>query len=289
MSMAVDSRVVSDKVAEQFTQFSQGQVISKDGTTIGYRQIGSGPGLVIMHGGARASQHYMKLATALSKSLTVYIPDRRGRGLSEAPGADYSLQKEIDDLEALLQKSEATFVFGHSAGGFFALEAALRLPIDKLALYEPAVSTNGSLPLSWLPNFEQALARNDIAAATYIFLNGLEMTPMRKLPAWVFTPLIQFLLRSKDGREMAELLPTLVWEAKELQRASGNYEKYSNIKAKTLLLGGARSQGYLRQGLRGAAKIIPNSWLVELPQLEHNAPDLNAPELVANELLQFLL
>ena len=30
--------------------YTIGSVISADGTTIGYRQIGSGPGLVLLHG-----------------------------------------------------------------------------------------------------------------------------------------------------------------------------------------------------------------------------------------------
>jgi len=31
-------------------QFSSDQVTSADGTAIGYRQIGSGPGLILVHG-----------------------------------------------------------------------------------------------------------------------------------------------------------------------------------------------------------------------------------------------
>ena len=38
-------------------------VKSADGTVISYKVIGKGPGLVIVHGGFRASQHYIKLAT----------------------------------------------------------------------------------------------------------------------------------------------------------------------------------------------------------------------------------
>jgi pimeloyl-ACP methyl ester carboxylesterase len=106
-----------------------GQVTSTDGTIIGFRQVGHGLGLVILHGGIRASQHYLRLAQALANVYTVYIPDRRGRGLSGPPGDDYSIQKELEDLQALLQKSGACMLFGHSAGGFFALEAALKLPM----------------------------------------------------------------------------------------------------------------------------------------------------------------
>ena len=50
-----------------------GTVTSTDGTVIGYRQIGDGPGLMVLHDGMKASQHYLRLAEALADSYTVYI------------------------------------------------------------------------------------------------------------------------------------------------------------------------------------------------------------------------
>jgi pimeloyl-ACP methyl ester carboxylesterase len=56
---------MSSKVA-----YSKQSVTSKDGTTIGFRQLGRGPAIVILHGGALASQHYMKLGSALADAFT---------------------------------------------------------------------------------------------------------------------------------------------------------------------------------------------------------------------------
>ena len=72
---------------------TQGFVASADGTRIGYRQLGSGPGVVLLHGGVNASQHLMRLGSALAGTFTVCIPDRRGRGLSGPIGADYGLHR----------------------------------------------------------------------------------------------------------------------------------------------------------------------------------------------------
>ena len=271
-------------------QFSTGQVISSDGTPIGYRQTGHGPGLVIMHGGMRASQHYLRLAEALAGAYTVYIPDRRGRGLSGPPGDDYSIEKELEDLSALQRKTGAQLLFGHSAGGFFALEAALELTIKKLALYEPAVSINGSLPLDWLPSFEQALARNDSVTAMVVFFKGLHLNWMSRLPAWVLDAISRLMLGTDDGQEMADLLPTGVWEIKEFQRLEQiglTYERYQNIPAETLLLGGSRSPAYLRHVLPVLFREIAHARMIELPGLDHNAPDQNAPEVVSTELRKF--
>lgn len=282
-------KVIGEMVAVP-SPFSTGQVISADGAPIGYWQIGHGPGLIVMHGGMRASQHYLRLAQALASTNTVYIPDRRGRGLSGPPGDDYSIQKELEDLSALQQKTGANFLFGHSAGGFFALEAALRLPIKKLALYEPAVSIDGSLLLDWFPAFEGALARNDSATAMAVFFKGLRLNWMSRLPVWVLAAISRLMLHTDDGQEMAGLLPTGVWEIKEFQRFERlgfTYERYQGIPAETLLLCGSRSPAYLRGVLPALAKVIVHARAVELDGLDHNAPDQNAPEVAAAELRKF--
>lgn len=268
-------------------QYSTGHVISADGTTIGYRQTGSGPGVVILHGVARASQHYELLANALADWFTVYLPDRRGRGLSGPRGDGYNIKKETEDLCAILQETGARWVFGHSAGGFIALEAAIELPIEKLAVYEPPISIHGSVDFSFLPYFEKALARNDGAAAFVIFMKGLHLNWMTKLPDWLLYPMARLMLRDADGQEMISLLPTAIWEAREVQRLDSTQERYSAIQAETLLLSGSRSPAYLRDSLPILEQIIPSARWIELPGYDHQAPDQKAPELIATRLKQF--
>lgn len=81
-------------------KYIKDSVTSKDGTKIGYRQMGSGPGIILLHGGVNASQHLMKLGTLLSDEFTVYIPDRRGRGMSGPVGENYSIEKEDEDIKS---------------------------------------------------------------------------------------------------------------------------------------------------------------------------------------------
>ncbi|MFT3894413.1 MAG: alpha/beta hydrolase [Anaerolineales bacterium] len=197
-------------------QFTIRHVTSADGTRIGCRQIGSGPGLVIMHGGLRASQHYERLASALADQFTIYIPDRRGRGLSGPAGKDYSYLKECEDLAAILQATGARMVFGHSGGALFALEAALKSPIDKMVLYEPAVSINHSLPLDWLSDLEEAVNRKDYAGGMVRVIQGLPLNWMSKMPGWILRPLFSLMLRGKQGAEIIELLETGAREGREV-------------------------------------------------------------------------
>src|SRR5215467_5058815 len=144
--MATTPNVNQHSTAFAPASFTVGYVTSPDGTTIGYRQLGHGPGVVLLHGAMESAQSHMQLAIALANTFTVYVPDRRGRGLSGPFGSTYGMQKEVEDLDALLTESGARDVFGVSAGGLICLEAALTLPaIRKAALYEPALVVNGSI------------------------------------------------------------------------------------------------------------------------------------------------
>src|SRR5690349_9740352 len=287
MNSATDKEKVIEKGTQPWNQFQIDQVTSADGTTIGYRQIGNGPGLIVVHGGARASHHYLRLAELLSNSYTVYLPDRRGRGLSGPKGEDYSITREVEDLRVLVQKTNAHMLFGHSAGGFIALEATMALPIHKLALYEPAISIDGSVDFRWIDPVEKAFARNDGAAAFVIFAKGLHLSWITELPFWFWYPLAKLMLHDPEGQEMVSLLPTVIWEAKEIQRFDSTYQRYRSLSADTLLLNGSKSPAYLRNILPILANTIPHTKHIELSGLNHNAPDQDAPERIAVELKRF--
>ena len=121
-----------------------GSVLSADGTRIGYRRLGRGPSVILLHGGVNASQHMMKLGRALADAYTVYLPDRRGRGMSGAFGAAYGIQREDEDLAAMVEHTGAECVFGPANGGLFALHGAIGLgQVRRVAAYEPLVLWGG--------------------------------------------------------------------------------------------------------------------------------------------------
>ncbi len=72
------------------------------------------------------------------------------------------------------------------------------------------------------------------------------------------------------------------------QHLDPNIERYRNITADTLLLGGAKSPVYLRDVLPILAKTVPHATLRMFEGLDHNAPDINAPTIIADALKQFL-
>jgi pimeloyl-ACP methyl ester carboxylesterase len=68
-------------------------------------------------------------------------------------------RKECEDVLALQAATGASFLVGHSYGGLVALEVARNnKAFNKIAVYEPGVSIDGSMPTGWMPGYEKKLA-----------------------------------------------------------------------------------------------------------------------------------
>ena len=279
-----------------------GSVLSKDGTTIGYRQFGQGPGVVVIHGANLSSQNFAQLAERLADAYTVYVPDRRGRGLSGPFGEGYAIRKEVEDVEALLDHTGASHVFGISSGGLIALEAALALPaIRKLALYEPALLMNAERT-EWLARYDREIAQGKTAAALVTCLKGLQLggPVLNAIPRWLLETMTNKMMEAenkkakKDDVTMSMLAPTLHYDGQLLVEMTGRLERYKTLRAETLLLGGSKGLPYLKPTLGALEKALPRAKRIELLGLDHGgACDVSPanrggrPESVAQELRRF--
>lgn len=123
------------------------QFTSKDGTALAYDRAGSGPAVVLIGGGPVDRSANTPLAELLATDFTVYNYDRRGRGES-GDTAPYSVDREYEDLEALIAEAGGSVMaYGTSGGGMIAVEAAARgLAITRLALWEVPYVLPGSRP-----------------------------------------------------------------------------------------------------------------------------------------------
>src|SRR5262245_65446693 len=100
------------------------QVASKDGTTIAFDQVGSGPPVILVCGGSTDRMANASLAAALASDFTVFNYDRRGRGGSgDTP--PYAIEREFEDLDAVIAAAGGSAaVYGTSSGAVLALNAA---------------------------------------------------------------------------------------------------------------------------------------------------------------------
>src|SRR5208283_2740107 len=101
-------------------------VTSSDGTRIAYWREGSGPPLLMAHGGLCDRFAWYFVVPLLARKFTVYTFDRRGRGASgDTP--PYAAEREREDIAAILGAiGEPVHLLGHSAGGILALQIAER-------------------------------------------------------------------------------------------------------------------------------------------------------------------
>jgi pimeloyl-ACP methyl ester carboxylesterase len=110
------------------------------GHRIAYRQAGSGPALVLVHGITSSSATWERVIPYLARHFTVIAPDLAGHGESDKPRGDYSLgahASSIRDLMLVLGHERASIV-GHSLGGGIAMQFAYQFPerCERLALVD---------------------------------------------------------------------------------------------------------------------------------------------------------
>lgn len=275
------------------------EVISGDGTSIAFRQYGSGgPGVVLVSGGYLAAQHYAALAEGLSDWFTVYVPDRRGRGRSGPPGERYCMDRECEDLEALLAATGAHRVFGHSSGGLIALQAAVQFAsIHKVAVYEPALSMYGTFAdlSTWIPRFERELDEGMTGAAIVTFSKGVRASRgVDVFPRWLLVPLMNAYLRRQrrsvapGEQSTAELIPLQRLDVQLFQETAAS-PGFAGLTADALLLDGDKTPPPVRHALSALQRTLPHSERVTLHGVGHEAP-LNgrgAPDRVAASLREF--
>jgi pimeloyl-ACP methyl ester carboxylesterase len=276
--------------------YTAGFTTSNDGTTIGYRQFGRGPGLILVHGGMQGSQNFTRLAIALSDAFTVYVPDRRGRGLSGPHGENYCLEKECEDIQALIAQTGAQNLFGLSSGAIICLQTALTTPsVQRIALYEPPLATNRSSPTAWLARFDDEIARDKLAGAMVTLLRGLQASRVFEvLPRFVLVPVVMLIMKSETRRlqdgdvPLRELLPTMHYDVSLVIETGNTLDTFRPVSAEVLLLGGSRSQSFLRDALDNLAAALPRAQRIEFNGLDHlGADNSGKPETVASELRQF--
>ncbi|HEV2637751.1 MAG TPA: alpha/beta hydrolase [Actinocrinis sp.] len=268
---------------------------SADGTRIGYRELGAGQPVILVHGGMQASQHLMKLARTLSDQYTVYLPDRRGRGLSGPHGADFSILREVEDLQALIAATGSTRVFGLSSGALVALRTALATPgLGRVALYEPPLSVGGSAPVDWVPRFDREIAAGKPGSAVVTALKGTRVDPaFARIPRFALAPLLGAGMRAQRGAAagdvpIVDLVPTQHYDMQLVREMADTVGDYRTLKANVLLLGGTKSPRYLTLALDTLAAALPRTRRITFTGLGHCGPDDDGdPRRVAETVRDF--
>jgi pimeloyl-ACP methyl ester carboxylesterase len=263
-------------------------VTSPDGTTIAYDIHGHGPAVLLVPGAFHAGHHYHALAHHLADSFTVYAVNRRGRPGSGPQRSDHGIDAECADLIAILDKTGASMIFGHSSGAVVSLQTTRRHPVKKLAVYEPPVSINGSVPNGFLPAFERAVSNGRKVDAFAILAKGQGISGIvGKLPLAALKILFRLGSRSEPNlAEYIDLVGTFPAEQKMITKLDADADRYGEVDTETLILLGDRTQPYLTRAAHFLDEVMPNSQLLTLTGLDHEGPE-DQPAPVAAQLRNF--
>jgi pimeloyl-ACP methyl ester carboxylesterase len=259
------------------------KLISNDGTPIAFDRTGSGPALVLVDGALchRAFGPSGAIAKVLAPHFTVFTYDRRGRGES-GNSATYAVQREVDDLSALIDAAGGSaFVLGISSGAALALEAAnRRLAIPKLALFEaPFIvdNTRTPIPADFLDRLHEAVQTNRRGDAVRSFMR-LVGTPA------IFVTLMRFLPVWSKLKAVAHTLPYDITLVKDHEKGEPLPPgKWTGVAAPTLVMDGGKSPAWMRNAMRQLAGVLPNASYRTLPGQTH----MVQPKTLVGPLVEF--
>jgi pimeloyl-ACP methyl ester carboxylesterase len=281
---------------------ARNDVRSADGARIGYRTIGSGPGLVVLHGAMQSSASQRDLADLLATTgLSVHLVDRRGRGASDPYPTRFSTAVEIADLAAVLEATGARQAFGISSGALVVARAALSLlGLDRIGLFEPPLVMGDRRRLAMVAQHAAALDRGDVAGSMVLAMRAAEMGPgvMRAIPVPLMRAMTRRMLAA-DGRKdrqagdatMTELAQALRQDLAIIAEQADGLADFRAIRAQTLVLDGTKSRPYLHDAVEALAATIPGARRVSIPGVDHgatqNRDEWGKPDLVAPVLAEF--
>jgi pimeloyl-ACP methyl ester carboxylesterase len=255
---------------------------SADGTRIGCVVDGAGPPLLIIHGTGDTQLGWRRIRPYLAPHFTLYLMDRRGRGVS-GDREEYALAREWEDAAAVIDAiPEPVNIFAHSFGAMCALEGALLARnVRRMCIYEPSVNRNTGNAKREFTIDEMArlsaLGDRDAVVAIHLrnIINASEETIEKQ--------------RSQKEAWAARLAMahTMPRELQALRSYQFDARRFAAIAVPLRLLLGEKSVGHGPGTAQSLLDAVPGAELVKLEGQGHFAM-LTAPELLAQKLIEFL-
>jgi pimeloyl-ACP methyl ester carboxylesterase len=243
------------------------------GTNLYYREAGSGEPLLLVHGTGFNADVWEKVFDALATEYRTIAYDRRAYQRSQGsppPVKGYGHQQG-EDMIALLQCLGAApaHILGWSAGGIYALHAALAHPdcVKSLVLFEPPLHVFRFLDAGLVLGFIKILL--------------LKALGKKQAAAANFTRMV---LAYRDGRNAYDTLSEqfragLAVDADttlfEVASGAGDELKpemlSTQIKVPVVILAGEQSLPFLTKTATNLARILHNTPIEWIPESNHLA------------------
>ena len=254
-------------------------VRSSDGTQIAVEAAGIGRPLVIVNGALTDRGAGRGLVPLLKDRIRVILWDRRGRGDSgDTP--PYTVAREVEDLAAVIDwAGEPVDLYGHSSGGFLAIEGVLGgLAVRRLILHEPpfVVTDDRPRPGPDLPaRLERLVAAGQRDEAVRLFYaEGTALAP----------EIVDRIAAGAAWPSLLALAHTLPYDTRLTGVCSLDRQRLGAISIPALVVLGGSSPPWMAASARAVVDGIADARLVTLEGQSHVA----TAEALAPELLRFL-
>ncbi|OGA02318.1 MAG: hypothetical protein A3H35_04315 [Betaproteobacteria bacterium RIFCSPLOWO2_02_FULL_62_17] len=254
---------------------------SRDGTRLGCVVDGQGPPLLMLHGTGDTHLGWRRIRPHLTPHFTLYLMDRRGRGVSD-DREEYALEREWEDAAAVIDAiPEPVNVFAHSFGAMCALEAALLAGnIRSLCVYEPSVNRNTG-------NAKREFTIDEMARLSALGdRDGVVTVHLRN----IINASDETIEKQRGQKEawaartaMAHTMPR---ELQALRHYRFDAQRFATLGVPLRVLLGEKSVGHGPGTAQSLLEAVPGSELVKLEGQGHFAM-LTAPDLLARKLIEF--
>ena len=251
-----------------------------NGTRLYYERAGTGPAVILLHGGNLDARMWDDQMPTLVKAFSVIRYDIRPYGRSAATEKGFSSVEDLRTLMEYLNIKTASLV-GLSLGGRIAIDFALVYPdrVAKLVLMGPGLTGYAFNPNdeTMKPILAKAL-EGDAAGAMDLWLQHPMMAPAMARPQ-VAARIREI---AKDNLQVWRRLPV-----GEQVPAPPAIKRLGDIKAPTLIIVGERDVPDIQAIVKLLQRDVRGARTEVIPSAAH-MPNMEDPERVNRLLLEFL-
>jgi pimeloyl-ACP methyl ester carboxylesterase len=224
------------------------RTVSVGTVQLAYRDVGTGPPLVLVHGNGNSGVMWDLVVPVLAPHYRVIIPDLRGYGRSTNPTGVFRFSEAARDVIALLDslRIESVRAVGNSGGAMVLLHVATAAPsrVDEMVLQTGT---------SYFPQHVRDMARAD-APETWT-TTSLEDMVRREVAMSI-----------DQARQIRGYFHALKEPSDDMTFSS---EDLSRISARTLIVHGDRDSYFPIEIAVEQYRSIPQSYLWILPNHDH--------------------
>ncbi|WP_372882497.1 alpha/beta fold hydrolase [Psychromonas sp.] len=258
-------------------------VVSSDGTVIAIESIGNGPGIVLVHGSACDGRDWTDVSSHL-QGFRLHMFHRRGRSGS-GDQQPYSMEREVEDILAVVNATDAALLVGHSFGALLCLEAMQNLPPNiATVLIEPPIidAADPPFPSEWRQGLQTMLEDvaskgNDDALVEAFMVHAVGSSPEE----------VASMKKDESGWAAARACSrTLPREASVTASYHWIPTRFAKVPSRALLLAGTETAPFFKAAVAELCATLPNSQSAELTGQGHLSVN-TAPHLVAAQIVGY--